>query len=81
MQTSLLSLSLYLLANFLPIFASENKVVKKILDWSFIGANSKYFAELADYQLTDQTLYALIGWIIFANIAVYFAYKHNGKIV
>ncbi|AND79015.1 ABC transporter permease [Streptococcus pantholopis] len=80
MQASLFSLSLYLLANFLPILAAEIKWLKNVLDWSFIGANSKYFSQLADFELTDPSLLALVLWILLAGTALYFAYKRNRKL-
>lgn len=79
-QTTVCSLTLVFIASFLPIFSEFAKSVSTVMDYSFIGANAKYFKELSDYQLTDKTIFVLLGWIILTSIALYFAYQKNRKI-
>ncbi|SDO73560.1 ABC-2 type transport system permease protein [Streptococcus equinus] len=79
-QTMVLSLGLFLLATFMPIFAIEIKGMDKVVDLSFIGANDRYLRELPNYQLFDKTFIALLIWILLTSIALYFAYKKNRKI-
>lgn len=79
-QTTVCSLTLVLIASFLPIFSEFAKSVRTVMEYSFIGANAKYFKELSDYQLTDKTIFVLFGWIVLTSIALYFAYQKNRKI-
>lgn len=79
-QTTVCSLTLVIIASFLPLFSEFIKSVNKFKQYSFIGANAKYFKELSSYQLTDQTMVVLLIWIFLTSIALYFAYKKNRKI-
>ena len=79
-QTTVCSLTLVFIASFLPIFSEFAKSVRTVMEYSFIGANAKYFKELSDYQLTDKTILVLLGWIVLTSIALYFAYQKNRKI-
>lgn len=79
-QITVCSLTLVLIASFLPIFSEFAKSVRTVMEYSFIGANAKYFKELSDYQLTDKTIFVLLGWIVLTSIAFYFAYQKNRKI-
>lgn len=79
-QTTVCSLTLVIIASFLPLFSEFIKSVNKFMNYSFIGANAKYFKELSSYQLTDQTMVVLLIWIFLTSIALYFAYKKNRKI-
>lgn len=79
-QTTVCSLTLVIIASFLPLLSEFIKSLKTVMEYSFIGANAKYFKELSDYQLTDKTIFVLLGWIVLTSIALYFAYKKNRKI-
>lgn len=79
-QTTVLSLGVFLLATFMPIFAIEVDGMDTVVDLSFIGANDKYLKLLSDYQLADRTLLSLVIWILLSSVALYFAYKKNRKI-
>ena len=79
-QTMVLSLGVFLLATFMPIFAIEVDGMDTVVDLSFIGANDKYLKLLSDYQLADRTLLSLVIWILLSSVALYFAYKKNRKI-
>ncbi|MFI3835946.1 ABC transporter permease [Streptococcus equinus] len=79
-QTTVCSLTLVLVASILPVSSEFVKSANTVMEYSFIGANAKYFKELSDYQLTDKTIFVLLSWIIVTSIALYFAYKKNRKI-
>lgn len=79
-QTTVCSLTLVLVASILPVSSEFVKSANTVMEYSFIGANAKYFKELSDYQLTDKTIFVLLSWIVMTSIALYFAYKKNRKI-
>lgn len=79
-QTTVCSLTLVIIASFLPLFSSFSPSIDTLMTYSFIGANAKYFKELSSYQLTDQTMVVLVIWIFLTSIALYFAYQKNRKI-
>ena len=79
-QTTVCSLTLVLVESILPVSSEFVKSANTVMEYSFIGANAKYFKELSDYQLTDKTIFVLLSWIVMTPIALYFAYKKNRKI-
>lgn len=83
-QATIFSFGLYLLMNVIPVFSEQVKWIKKVVEYSFIGANNAYFSKVATgetFKLTDPTMYSLLAWILVVGIALYFAYQYNRKIV
>ena len=80
-HASLFSWGIVLVATFLPMLAdiSGNKLIKQILNWSFIGANSEYFIQLEHFKLMDTSLIALLLWLTGLSILTGFSFKWNKK--
>lgn len=48
-QTTVCSLTLVLVESILPVSSEFVKSANTVMEYSFIGANAKYFKELSDY--------------------------------
>ena len=81
MHASLFSFGAVMVANVLPILAdfSNTKLVKYIVDWSFIGANTEYFIKLEQFRITDNSILAMLLWIVGLLILTKFAFAWNRK--
>ena len=81
MHASLFSFGAVMVANVLPILAdlSNTKLVKYIVDWSFIGANTEYFIKLEQFRITDNSILAILLWIVGLLILTKFAFAWNRK--
>ncbi|HEM3638707.1 ABC transporter permease [Streptococcus sp. VTCC 12905] len=78
-QASAISLIFYLLIMTLPMFSYDNEVIKKITDYSLLGAHNKFFQDMNNFQISDGSIFVTIIWIIALTIAVIWAFKWNKK--
>lgn len=64
----------------LPMFSYDNEVIKKITDYSLLGAHNKFFQDMNNFQISDGSIFVTIIWIIALTIAVIWAFKWNKNI-
>ena len=81
MHASLFTFGIVMVATFLPMLTdfSNIKLVKYIIDWSFIGANTEYFIKLEHFKITDSSILSMLLWLIGLFILTKFAFAWNRK--
>ncbi len=54
----------------LPMFSMLDKIVEKIIGFTYLGSYSVYSQKLVDYQLSDKSFLFLLLWLVASILAV-----------
>ena len=82
-QASLFTLIIFIFVTLLPILLelTSNELIKNIIEWSFIGINTKYFIELEKFQISNISTISILLWIfgmsILTRYALHGTEEHN----
>ena len=80
-QASLFTLIIFIFVTLLPILLelTSNELIKNIIEWSFIGINTKYFIELEKFQISNISTISILLWIFGMSILTRYAFAWNRK--
>lgn len=76
-QANIYSMIIMMTSIYLPMVVINKENLKGILDMSFIGANTNFYAHISDFSLTDKSFMALIAWLVLTVLMSIFAYRKN----
>lgn len=79
-RATLLAMPVMLLTSFLPLFSFVDEQVKKWIDFTFLGAFTKYSQLGKEYTLTDRTFWILLVWLLAVSLALLAVMKKRARV-
>lgn len=69
-RASILAMPIMMVSAFLPLFATMDKSVEKLVDWTYMGAFTAYTKEGTEFTLTDGRFVILLVWLVFSSAGI-----------
>lgn len=69
-RASILAMPIMMVSAFLPLFATMDKAVEKLVDWTYMGAFTAYTKEGTEFTLTDGRFVILLVWLVFSSAGI-----------
>lgn len=76
-RAAILAMPVMMVTFLLPLFSVMDKGLKKVIDYTYMGAYTKAGTDWSSYQLTDKTFWILLIWLLLSLAGVIWATKRR----